>query len=357
MIHATFLMEQHIGHRAYYENLRRFVDRAPGLLASWVEITYHDPKNLWQRLPFLPASAKGTAVGRSQAQSGLNQESDVFFFNTQVPAALAGSQVRRRPYVLATDLTPRQYDQMGSRYGHRADRAGWLRQYKHRVNTGLFRGAARLLPWSSWAADSLVRDYGVEPERVEVIPPGVDPEVWYPGSAKNGGPVRILFVGGDFYRKGGETLLRAFRSLPVGRAELVLVTHSRIPEGPGIRVFDHLRPNSAELISLFRSSHLFALPTEAEAFGIAAIEASAAGLPVIASRVGGLPDIVEDGATGFLVPPGDAEALAACLHALVDRPDLRARFGKAARERALTYFDARKNAGRVAEILMEIGKN
>ena len=69
------------------------------------------------------------------------------------------------------------------------------------------------------------------------------------------------------------------------------------------------------------------------------LEAMAAGLPVVASAVGGIPEIVRDGETGLLVPPGDADALAAALGRLLDDDGLRRRLGAAGRERALDEFD------------------
>ena len=62
------------------------------------------------------------------------------------------------------------------------------------------------MPWSTWTRRSLVEEYGVDPQRVEVVPPGIDLERWAPGERREG-PPRILFVGGDLYRKGGATLL------------------------------------------------------------------------------------------------------------------------------------------------------
>ncbi len=58
------------------------------------------------------------------------------------------------------------------------------------------------------------------------------------------------------------------------------------------------------------SSTSFAIPSEVEAFGLVAVEAMRVGIPVVATRVGGLPEVIEDGITGLLVPPADAEALA-----------------------------------------------
>jgi glycosyltransferase involved in cell wall biosynthesis len=78
-----------------------------------------------------------------------------------------------------------------------------------------------------------------------------------------------------------------------------------------------------------------------EAFGRVLIEAMAAGKPVVATRVGGVPEIVVEGVTGYLIPPRDVEALASRLQALAD-PDVRARLGRAARERAVALFSLPK---------------
>ena len=354
MIRALFLMEQHIGHRTYYQNLRRFVDADSQVNPTWLEVTYNKNRSIWKRLPWLPAGIRGTLMGRNQVRQGLRWGTwDIALFNTQVPAALAGRLVRWQPYILCTDITPLQYDRMGAQYGHEPDRNTLLRHYKNRVNVRLFQGATRLLPWSTWAAASLVNDYGVDPELVEVLPPGVDMEKWRPASRSGRGPMRILFIGGDFYRKGGELLLQAFQHLSDGKAELNLVTRSILPQIEGVTVFNDMRPNSPELIALCQSSDLFVLPTEAEAFGIAAVEASATGLPIIGTNVGGLHDIVADGETGFLVQAGDVESLTDRLCELLLDADLRKRMGQAARTRAEDRFSARKNAARLIEIIKE----
>jgi glycosyltransferase involved in cell wall biosynthesis len=355
-LRVAFIMEQHIGHQAYYQNLRRFVGMDGKLECRWYPITYQEPHALWERIPLLPAHWRGTLSGMVQVRHALRDwDPQVTFFNTQVPAALGGGLTHQRPYVLATDITPLQYDGMAEHYGHHPDRSRLLADYKKRANQRLFQGAARLAPWSSWAADSLARDYGVDAARIETIAPGVDLEKWTPRLKPDNGVARILFVGGDFRRKGGDELLSAFNLLPKGKAELHLVTRSQVVRGEGIFVYPDMKPNDPRLVELFCTCDIFVLPTHAEAFGIAAVEASAAGLPVIATRVGGLVDIVVDGETGYLISPGDIQALADRLAMLVEDVDLRARLGLSSRKRAEARFDARKNAARLQEILLEIG--
>jgi glycosyltransferase involved in cell wall biosynthesis len=83
--------------------------------------------------------------------------------------------------------------------------------------------------------------------------------------------------------------------------------------------------------SRLAAADVFVLPSRSEAFPNGAIEAMAAGLPVIASAVGGLLELIDDGRTGLLVPPGEPAALAAALRRLIDDRPLAARLGAAAR--------------------------
>ena len=115
-------------------------------------------------------------------------------------------------------------------------------------------------------------------------------------------------------------------------------------------VVNDLEPNDPRLLELFSRADVFVLPTLAETFGIAAVEASASGLPVVATRVGGLPDIVADGTTGLLTAPGDARALRSAIERLAGDPTLRTGLGRAARARAEACFDIDRNADRLLDV-------
>ena len=349
---ASLIFEQHLGHRTFGENLL-----AAAASDERVQIEWHPVDYRWtitDRLSRIPrlSTASGPLAGRHQVRRALRSgDADVWVYNTQVPAALAGTR-RRSPYVVITDVTPVQYDAMASGYGHRPDRPGPLRRWKHRVNERVFQSAAHCVGWSSWVTGSMQRDYGVDPARVSVIPPGVDLTRWTPGGARAGSTVRVLFVGGDFERKGGDLLLRALPSLPE-HVEMWIVTKSAVPQSERVHVFNDFEPNDPRLERLFGEVDLFVLPSRAETFGIAAVEASASGLPVVASDVGGLPDIVGDGSTGILVPPGDLEQLTRALATLSSDRQLRSRFGTAARAHAVEHFDATRNAQRLIDVALE----
>jgi glycosyltransferase involved in cell wall biosynthesis len=355
MIRASFFMEQHVGHRTFYRNLRDCIDLDPRIAANWVEITYQDPDSNWGKILYLPENLKGSFIGRQQVRQGWSEHDfDIAFYSTQVTAALGGSVVKRTPYVLCTDITPIQYDAMAEYYGHKPDRSGLLSAYKQRRNVSIFNDAAHIVPWTNWVSQSLVDDYGVSPSRITVVPVGVDLKLWKSRAIQTDGPVRFLFVGGDFHRKGGDLLLEAFQQLPKGAAELILVTRESVPEQENVKVYNNLQPNSPELVMLFQESDVFVLPTRAEAYGIVAIEAGASGMPVIMTDIGGVRDIVLDNKNGYLIDVDDVPQLVDRMSRMINDPDLRRQMGRNARERVEKYFDAHKNAARVVDILLGV---
>jgi glycosyltransferase involved in cell wall biosynthesis len=200
----------------------------------------------------------------------------------------------------------------------------------------------------------LVDDYGVDADKVHVIAPGSDVDLFdFPARQPNKTP-RILFVGGDFVRKGGDLLLDVYRERLRGRAELHLVTGGDVAEEEGVHVYKGLTANSPALLDLFRTADLFALPTRADCLAMVLGEAMASSLPIVTTTVGGHPEAVKSGETGFLTEPDDEDGLAAALETLIDNPGLRVQMGRSSHELGLQKFDARRNAKTILDLMQEI---
>jgi glycosyltransferase involved in cell wall biosynthesis len=115
-----------------------------------------------------------------------------------------------------------------------------------------------------------------------------------------------------------------------------------------------MAPNSAELKALYHRCDIFCLPTRADALGLVLVEASAAGLPVVSTSVGATAEIVKDGQTGIMVPPGDVAALVHALSALIADPVRRRQLGDAARALVLESYDAAKNSSAIVDLMIDV---
>jgi glycosyltransferase involved in cell wall biosynthesis len=339
MTRIAFAMEQSLGNITHYLNLRAAEDAADWMRARWVPIEYRPTRTPW---------AVGGSLDTRKALKDVLPDVDVAFIHTTTIALLSPALLPRRPIVLSTDGTPNKR-QMRRWYGLKDEGAIGSR-VKRAIYRSVFRRAAGFVAWCEWTKTSLIEDYDVDADRVAVIPPGIDLDSFQPGSPSNPLP-RLLFVGGDFVRKGGDLLLEVFRERLRGRAELVLVTPAEVVPEPGVTVHRNVKANSKALHDLFASCDLFVLPTRGEVLPLAGMEALASGLPLVATRVGGLPELVRDGETGRLIDADDAAALGDALDELVTDAALRRRMAAAARADALERFDARRNALRVFEFI------
>jgi glycosyltransferase involved in cell wall biosynthesis len=180
-----------------------------------------------------------------------------------------------------------------------------------------------------------------------VIYNGVDPALFPHNDSGTHVPPTIVMVGRLVPAKDPLTLLDAVRRLP--EARLVYAgdgpLRSRIEASARDAGLDgrvSLLGVRADIPSLLSNYDILALPSLWEGLPFAVIEGMMAGLPVVASRVGGVPELVEHGVTGFLVPAGDAAALADALRTLVNDGNLRRQMGGAGRARAIRQFTAER---------------
>jgi phosphatidyl-myo-inositol dimannoside synthase len=211
------------------------------------------------------------------------------------------------------------------------------------------RGADRILAPSAHTAGRIVSDYGVPSDRIAVVPEPIDLARWRAALAAAPdlprGPVSILCVAHLYPRKDVATLLDAMARLAGGAVLRVVGTgpalaglERRAREvglGGRVEFLGHLPFD--RLAAEYRRADLFCLPSRQEGFGIVFLEAMAAGLPVVAVRAAAIPEIVADGASGILVPPGDAAALANALERLIADPAQRRRLSEEGLRRVRRY--------------------
>ena len=208
-------------------------------------------------------------------------------------------------------------------------------------------------------ANQLIRLYGADPSRIEIVPPAVDHAFFSPGPragarAALGLDERplVLFVGRIQPLKGLDVAVDMLRELDDTEVDLMVVGGASGADGAeyldrvqkdiarhglGARVrFVDPQPHHV-LGTYYRAADVCVVPSRSESFGLVALEAAACGTPVVAAAVGGLRSIIEHGRTGFLVEGRDPALFAAYAEELLSLPELAAEIGAAAAEQAATY--------------------
>jgi glycosyltransferase involved in cell wall biosynthesis len=193
----------------------------------------------------------------------------------------------------------------------------FVRQGHDQDRQALANCAAAIYP-SAWAAQTAITRYGAAPAKIHVIPFGgnlVPPNEATVGTwidQRRFDRLRILFIGRDWYRKGGDTVLAACSILDRGSVPLSLdlVGVERVPATLPryARLHGRLNKNIPEqrrqLESLLRHAHVLFVPSRAENYGMVFCEAAGFGVPSLASAVGGITAAVRHGQTGFTLPAG-----------------------------------------------------
>lgn len=345
-----FVIENHLGHRALMSNLSAAFANEAGIDPVWLPL--EPTGGLLARIPHVKnkhALIFGVRARRALAKAEAAGRLDACFMHTQRMAHLVVDRMKRVPTFLSIDATPLQLDRhyrtlMGLRPQH-GTRYYKVRDAIHRRTYGAARG---MITMSQAVADTLSADYGVDPKDVLVLWPGVDTAKWSPDPNRQPrGEYRLLFVGADFTRKGGDFLLRWVRETQRRDVRVDIVTEQPLDAPPNVHVHNKFRPNEPGLLELAREADLLLLPTRADMSPWVISEAKAAGVPVLSTRVGAIPELVRDGIDGWLVPPEQYEPFAERLEAiLADRQQLR-EFGMRAREDALERLDSVKNAQRL----------
>src|ERR671934_3021181 len=332
------------------------VDWAPGVRVVHLAAgpRQHVPKDqIW---PFMPAfrAALLRFMARDRARYDLLHGN--FWMSGWVVAGL-----RRQLAVPAVQI----FHAMGKTKQRHQGAADTSPAERIDVELSVVRAVDRLIAQCPSERAELIDDYGAEPRTVVVIPSAVNVETFRPlprdearrALGLDTHELIVVYVGRMVPRKDVRNVVRAValltqQSSAAGSCcRLLLVGgETREPDPARTPEIGELQRLAAELgiaarvtfagkqqqdvLRYFYSAGDVAVTTpHYEPFGLTPLEAMACGRPVIGSAVGGITYTIADGETGFLVPPRDPEALAACLQRLLAQPELRARMGRAARAR------------------------
>lgn len=315
---------------------------------------FHPARNRWLKIPlkrhhmsksdrvfrhFDPIQAWDGYLGTWVRREISEFRPDFIHFGDQLPGASILSQSGTPPFSASFDATRRNMNDF-------LPHADWNAADMER-EASLLRKASRLYPWSAWAGDSAAAHYGVDPSRIEVIFPSIDPRMFRPPSPdqKSGGLPKILFIGNDFRRKGGHMLHDWVVGPLNGLCELHIV--SRDPAatdlaGPHVVVHGPV-PHKTLVQELIPSMDVLCHPTQSDMSAYVVVEASFAGLPSIASGIGGIPELIRHGETGWVVKASDQDGFISRLREAIASPDRLREAGRRARALAQDKFDALKN--------------
>jgi glycosyltransferase involved in cell wall biosynthesis len=364
------------GHATQFHNFRESCSPEVEARSHWIGMDFAKSGDPLSRLSLVPAWLKHRRnemwYFRQALRKGIARDDVLFVASWNL--RFVSYMMRFRSYIYV-DFSPSLMRQLSPWYDHFRKKSATVQQLRDQVSALFPRTAHGVFTMSNWCARGVVADYGVDRARVHTVLPGANLAKWrFVDRARRSGPVRVLMVGGEFHRKGGDLLLdwaetRRGRNvevdivtwpgqLPARAVELLghpdssgKISRWLAPWLPNVRVHCGLQPNSPELQRLFAEADIFCLPTRGDFSSIASLEAMASGLPVVVGAVGGIPELVDDGKNGFLVEPGNPRALADRLDLLVEDAPLRTLVGVAARKRCEEHLNTDRQIREIVAVM------
>lgn len=353
-----FVLSTAVGNLTRYQILRRFAEHDPEVESIWAPVKHYLAPGERDPFALLPGPVRTRAIVLHQAAPVLRRLNDldavmIHMYEVDIVTALRG-YVHRNPLRIASTDDPPAI-RPDSYPFHPVDlrKPRWRRAVRLQIDLWRARRADLHIPFSRWAADLICEGTGLDRSRVRPMHVGLELARW-PGAEKqaSAGKLKILFVGGDFERKGGHDLLAAFAGGLAERAELHLVTRSAPADVPaGVFVYSDLDADDERLATLYREADIFALPTFSDLSPWAVLEAMASRCAIVTTAVGGIGDLVAHGKTGLLVPTRSPIELAEAIRTLIDDPGLRLALGSAARDHVERHYDARINVPQILGLM------
>lgn len=242
----------------------------------------------------------------------------------------------------------------------RYSKARWYAFTK--MQTRVAKRLKRIITVSQNSFDDITRTHDVSPDKLFVVPVGVDPDLFKPLEGIERKPHQIISTASaDVAMKGQRFLLEALAKLRTEYPELRLILIGKLKEGSAAqRTIEELGLEGAvefvsgvsdeRIVELYNESACAVVPSLYEGFSLPAIEAMATSCPLVATTGGALPEVTgTDGETCFQAEPADSDSLAAAIRRAIEDPEASARIGQAGRERVITRWSWRHTAVRTVE--------
>jgi glycosyltransferase involved in cell wall biosynthesis len=237
----------------------------------------------------------------------------------------------------------------------------------------IYLRAVRTIIVTSNQLVDLAKSAGGRPKRIVWIDNSVDNRFFVErtGGDPRPGRVTLLFVGLITPRKGLHFLLPAFERIAGRNANVDLrivgITHAAQEYVGELKAKFRALIDSGRvtflggieqqaLIEEYRVADAFVLPSLGETAPVAISQAMCAGLPVVATNVGGIPDMIDDGRSGLLVPPGNANALYATISAMIEDTRMMREMGQYGRQRGITRYHPTSNAAKTLDLYREVAR-
>lgn len=356
-----FILTVKLGNSTRFRILKKYAEREKLVELDWAPIDYEPTSSKLVRfINRMPGFLRWRLIVLYQAAPVLfrRNELDAIMVHQIEPSVLLS--VRRifaRPPILvsSTDDVPLVPGHKHALYANEMSRSRVLQSLRLRLDLWRVNRADLTIPMSKSAAEILINDCGVSPESVHPLHVGLDLENWpsrlleevsYTKTRK------ILFVGGDFERKGGNLLLQLHQQAFSDNVELHLVTTTVIKSGyKNVFIYDDILPNDARLRRLYIECDLFVLPTYSDLSPWVILEAMASYLPVISTKVGGIADMVQELRTGLLIERGNTGQLGGAIRKLLDDPVKCREMGLLGREIVERDFNAEINVRKIINLM------
>jgi len=215
------------------------------------------------------------------------------------------------PIVYLGDAT---FNLLNGTYSNFSNLVGFSRWESELIENKTYKNSAAVVFSSTWATNSAINDYKVSPEKIHLIPYGANlkaipkPEELIHKSISS--KIKLLFLGLDWERKGGDIVYLSFLELQKKGVNVELTICGCIPpkhvQHTEIKVIPFLNKNNDTdfkvLYNLLLESHFLFVPSRSDCTPIVFCEANAFGIPVITSEVGGIPSVIKNGINGYMLP-------------------------------------------------------